>query len=285
MNYDLRGLSYHALVEGDPAQERTAVLLHGFAGSSEDWDTLVPVLRNLGLAVVAPDLPGHGSSGLPESPSRYSIHEVVRDLDELMCALGIENAVWVGYSMGGRIALHMALAHPDRVRSLVLESSGPGIADPEARRERRRSDEALASRIEERGIGWFVDYWSSLPLFETQWELPLEARTALRLRRERNRPQALADTLRGMGQGAHDDLSGRLPDLHCRMLVIAGERDPKYVEVARRAADAAPNSTCLIVPGVGHTVHLEAPDVFAQALAVHCIVTEGAHPAAAPVGP
>jgi 2-succinyl-6-hydroxy-2,4-cyclohexadiene-1-carboxylate synthase len=280
MNLEIRGLDYNVVVEGDPARERTAVLLHGFTGSSEDWRLLMPVLRHVGLAVVAPDLPGHGLTGLPESAARYALDETARDLDLLRHELGIESAVWLGYSMGGRVALHYALAHPTRVRSLVLESTSPGIADPASRGDRRRADDLLADRIEERGMAWFADYWSSLPLFETQWDLPLATRNALRARRERNRPAGLAGSLRGMGQGAHEYMGERLEGLGCRMLLIAGERDLKYVNVARQIAESIPNATCLVVPGVGHTVHLEAPDVFAQACAVHCIVSEGADSAA-----
>src|SRR6266545_4636340 len=140
MNVIVQGLSYHVRVEGDPARERTAVLLHGFAGSSEDWGALIPVLRQVGLAVAAPDLPGHGSTGAPEDPARYEIASVVRDLDRLMDEIGAGQAIWLGYSMGGRVALHLALARPERVRSLVLESAGPGIEDPEARARRREAD-------------------------------------------------------------------------------------------------------------------------------------------------
>ena len=269
MTLDARGARYHVDVTGDPASEPAVVLLHGFSGSSLDWSDLVPSLRSMGRAAIAVDLVGHGGSEAPTDPARYTMRETVEDLDGIMAALGIPQADWVGYSMGGRVALHVALARPERVRSLVLESASSGIEDPEARERRRHEDDKLATRIEERGIEWFADYWSTLPLFETQWELDSSTRARLHARRLANSPAGLARSLRGMGQGAHGYLGGRLPELGPGALFLAGERDPKYAEVARRSAAAVPGARCVVVPGAGHTVHLEAPDAFARALAAH----------------
>jgi 2-succinyl-6-hydroxy-2,4-cyclohexadiene-1-carboxylate synthase len=266
MNLDIRGVTYHLEVEGDPSAERAAVLLHGFSGSSADWAEVLPRIRGTGRAAVAVDLAGHGKSQTPADPSRYTMPETVRDLDAIAAKLGIAQADWIGYSMGGRVALHFALAFPGRVRSLVLESASTGIEDPDARARRRQADDALAERIEERGIEWFADYWGTLPLFETQWELPPATLTALRARRLANSTAGLAHSLRGMGQGAHGYLGGRLPELRCATLFLAGERDPKYAEVARRDSSMVPGALCVIVPGAGHTVHLEAPEVFAEAV-------------------
>ena len=269
MSFDIRGVRYHVEVEGDPSAGTAAVLLHGFSGSSADWAPLVPRIRAMGRAAVAVDLAGHGKSETPEDPLRYTMPETVRDLEAIVANLGIAQADWIGYSMGGRVALHVALAHPERVRSLVLESASAGIEDPEARARRRHADDALAVRIEERGIEWFADYWGTLPLFETQWELPPATLSALRARRLANSTSGLARSLRGMGQGAHEYVGGRLPEMRFDVLFLAGSRDPKYVEVARRSAASVPGSRCVVVPGAGHTIHLEAPEAFAEAIATH----------------
>src|SRR5689334_9910835 len=202
MNLDVRGATYHLAVDGDLAVEPAVVLLHGFSGSGADWADLIPRFRAMGRATIAIDLLGHGRSDTAQDPARYTMAETVRDLDSILAALGVASADWVGYSMGGRVALHVALAHPERVRSLVLESASAGIEDVDARARRRRADDALADRIEERGIEWFADYWGTLPLFETQWELPPATLSALRARRLRNSTAGLALSLRGMGQGA-----------------------------------------------------------------------------------
>ncbi|MBI4364586.1 MAG: 2-succinyl-6-hydroxy-2,4-cyclohexadiene-1-carboxylate synthase [Candidatus Latescibacteria bacterium] len=275
----VRGVPYHLEIAGEPARERAVLLLHGFAGSGEDWAETTPRLREAGLAVVAVDLVGHGGSAATEEPERYTMRETVRDLDAILDALRVERADWLGYSMGGRVALHLALALPARVRSLILESASPGIADAEARASRRAADDALADRIEERGVEWFADYWRSIPLFETQWDLPEAVREVLHARRLRNNPRGLARSLRGMGQGVQEYLGDRLAGLKCPLLLIAGERDLKYVEVSRSLWEAIPGSNCGIVAGAGHAVHLEAPDAFAEALADHWEAIEGAHAA------
>ncbi len=267
MNLDIRGVTYHTETQGDLTRERAVVLLHGFSGSSTDWDEITPKIRAMGRVVVTIDLAGHGRTQSPADPARYTMPETVRDLDAIAARLGVHEADWVGYSMGGRVALNFALEHPARVRSLTLESASAGIEDARARNRRRESDNALAERIEERGVEWFADYWGTLPLFETQWELPPATLAALRERRLANLPAGLSGSLRGMGQGAHEYVGGRLGNLRCDVLLLAGSRDPKYVEVARRLAGQIPGSACVIIPEAGHTVHLESPEAFAQALA------------------
>lgn len=268
MNLDIRGVDYHLITDGDLTTEPTVVLLHGFSGSSADWAEITPKLRAMGRAVVAVDLAGHGRSQTTDDPARYSMAETVRDLDAIAATLGLAKADWLGYSMGGRVALHFALLYPGRVRSLILESASAGIEDADSRERRRHADDALAARIEERGVEWFADYWGTLPLFETQWELPPATLQALRARRLANNTRGLAHSLREIGQGAHAYVGSLLPELR-GTLFLAGERDLKYVEVARRASSAVPGARCVIVPGAGHTVHLEAPDAFAETLATY----------------
>ena len=279
MNLTIRNMAYNIEVAGDPSTERAVVLLHGFSGSSADWGDLIPGLRGMERAVITVDLAGHGKSGVPEDPSRYTMAETVRDLDEILDMLGVAEADWVGYSMGGRVALHVALACPARVRSLVLESASAGIEDLVSRAKRRWADESLAVRIEERGIRWFADYWGAHPIFETQRELPPATLAALHGRRIANRPAGLARSLRGMGQGAQEYVGGRLAEIKCGSLFIAGERDPKYAELARSTSDAVPGSRCVIVPKAGHVVHLEAPEEFTEALAAHWNIPQSAQSA------
>jgi 2-succinyl-6-hydroxy-2,4-cyclohexadiene-1-carboxylate synthase len=280
MNITIRNMAYNIEVAGDPSTEPAAVLLHGFSGSGADWAELIPSLRGMERSVITVDLAGHGKTAATEDPTRYTMPETVRDLDEILDMIGVAEADWVGYSMGGRVALHLALAYPARVRSLVLESASAGIEDSVSRAKRRWADEALAVKIEERGIEWFADYWGAQPLFETQRELPPATLAALHQRRRANRPAALARSLRGMGQGAHDYMGGSLAGLTRASLFIAGGRDPKYTDLARSASAAVPGSRCVIVPQAGHAVHLEAPEEFAEALATHWNIPHRAQAAA-----
>ncbi len=182
-----------------------------------------------------------------------------------------EGAAWpadlVGYSMGGRLALHFAAAFPARVRRLVLESSSPGLATQEERAERRNADEALAERIEAHGIEGFVEEWERLPLFGTQGRLAPATRAALRTARLANRPESLAAALRGLGTGALPSLWERLPELVTPTLLLVGEEDRRFVHVAHEAAARMPAAEIVVVPGAGHAVHLERPDAWVEAVA------------------
>lgn len=264
---DVRGLPYSVLVTAvGPASGGTVLLLHGFAGGADDWTGTMEVLRSAGFGAVGVDLPGHGRTGAPEDPDRYAPACIARDLGNLLDALGVPSVHVVGYSMGARVALRMALESPGRVRSLILESATTGIADPEARRERGEKDEALARDLEARGIEWFVPHWEALPVFRSQEALDPAVHEAQRARRLRQRPEGLARALRGLGQGAEPDLAPRLAALRVPVLLLAGELDPPYVAHAERIASLVPGAERVVVGGAGHNIHLERPERFGRTL-------------------
>ena len=166
--------------------------------------------------------------------------------------------------MGARVALHLALAAPERVAGLVLESGSPGLADESERSARRASDEALAATIERDGVQAFVAHWEQLPLFASQQALPDEARAALHRQRLHNSVQGLAHSLRGMGTGAQVPLWSRLGEIDVPALLIAGALDEKYCQIGRAMAGAMPRARLAVVPSAGHAVHLERPDEFVR---------------------
>lgn len=257
---EVNGVTYRVRVIGDgPA----IVLLHGFTGDLHTWDGLVPVFAKT-HRTIAVDLLGHGGTDAPTDPERYRMERCVDDLAALLEGLRVERASLLGYSMGGRVALHFAAAVPDKVNTLVLESASPGIADPVERAARIESDEALADAIERDGIAAFVDRWERLPLFGSQRRLPAEVRSAQRARRLDNRAAGLANSLRGMGAGAQRPLVDDLAGMSMPSLLIAGELDEKYCAIVREMAAAMPNARAVIIPDAGHNVHLERPDDFAD---------------------
>jgi 2-succinyl-6-hydroxy-2,4-cyclohexadiene-1-carboxylate synthase len=170
----------------------------------------------------------------------------------------------VGYSMGGRIALHAALRDPAPFRALVLVGATPGIEDDAARRSRRAADESLAGWMEGERIDAVVDDWESQPVFDTQSDALVAAQRAGRLSHE---PRELAAMLRATGQGALEPLWDRLGELTIPVLVVAGEDDDKYAAVALRMARALPNGRAALIPGAGHAAHLERPEAFSELLA------------------
>lgn len=240
------------------------LLLHGFSGSSESWGE--PLLERLshGRRVIAVDLPGHGESDAPAEPGRFAFAAIVSDLADLLDALEVASAVWVGYSMGGRLALGAGLLLPDRVSRLVLESASPGLATEQQRTERRSSDELLARRIESSGIGEFVREWEELPLFATQRRLTPGVRAEIRSRRMTNRPEALAACLRGLGTGMQPSVWEALEHVAAPTLLIAGEEDRKFVRTNERMLEALPDARLEVIPEAGHAVHLEQPEVWAS---------------------
>jgi 2-succinyl-6-hydroxy-2,4-cyclohexadiene-1-carboxylate synthase len=242
---------------------RPLLLLHGFTGSAASWSPLVGSLPPR-FRTLAPDLIGHGRSDSPPDAGRYRMERCVADLLAVLDALQIERAAVLGYSMGGRVALQLAAAAPDRVDALVLESSSPGIASAAERQARVASDMALAESIEQGGLAAFVERWERLPLFASQSALPEDTRARLHAQRLRNNPIGLANSLRGMGTGQQASLWDRLAGLHVPTLLIAGELDAKYRALADEMLALLPNARAMIVSGAGHAVHLEQPQAFAK---------------------
>jgi 2-succinyl-6-hydroxy-2,4-cyclohexadiene-1-carboxylate synthase len=237
-------------------------MLHGFTGSAASWGRHLDALAACGWQVIALDLPGHGRSDAPDDAQCYTIENCQRYILAALQELGVKRgeAVLLGYSMGGRIALYTAFS--GFFRALILESASPGLEDQALREQRRSSDEALAASIERDGMQAFVDRWEKLPLFASQSTLPAEAREALRRQRLNNRASGLAQSLRGVGVGVQPSLHARLPTLRIPVLLIAGELDTKFTAIARSMAQALPQSQLRIVPGAGHAVHLERPEEF-----------------------
>jgi 2-succinyl-6-hydroxy-2,4-cyclohexadiene-1-carboxylate synthase len=260
----------HHVVEGPgpPVGERSpgVVLVHGFTQTLRSWE---PVAAGLALRwqVVRVDLPGHGGSG----GVRVGFAEAARLLGE---AGGV--GVYVGYSMGGRLCLRLALDRPDLVRGLVLIGASPGIADPGDRAGRRADDEALAGRIEREGVAAFLERWLAGPLFAT---LPAEA--AGREERLANTPEGLASALRRLGTGAQEPLWDRLATLGPPALLVAGALDAKFAAIAREMAAAiGPAAELVLVGGAGHAVHLERPAELAELVEEFLAATLGGPPAA-----
>src|SRR3954470_4315262 len=238
------------------AMAETIVLLHGFSGTHHTWDRVIARLDAERYSPLAPDIRGHGAA----SDARpIGFDEVVEDV------LGDapERFALCGYSMGGRIAQHVALAAPERISRLVLVSTTAGIEDPRERSERRARDEALALSIEDRPIEEFVAVWRDQVLFEADPEWVTEE---ARADQRRNEPRALAAVLRGLGAGVMQPLWDRLGELTMPAVVLAGERDAKFRELGGRLAAALPAARFEIVGGAGHSVQLEAPDAVVRAL-------------------
>ena len=257
------GRHYYAQVSG---AGEAVLLLHGFSGDHASWSSLTEDLREK-YQIIAPDILGHGASDAPRDAADYRMGAVAADIVDLLDQLSCRRCHLLGYSMGGRLALNLALSYPDRFSSLILESASPGLARAMERDARRQRDEALADKIEARGVDWFVDYWERLPLWASQARLPADVLAAQRTSRRRNRPVGLANSLRGMGGGAQPSHWIDLPRLQLPTLLIVGQADAKFVRINRAMARGIPRSTLEMISRAGHNTHLEDPAAFRQTVA------------------
>lgn len=234
----------------------TVLLLHGFTHTGSSWDPVVAALGE-SYRAITPDLRGHGAA---RNVVPVTLDAVLGDLEPLLAP---GQVTLVGYSMGGRIALHAALAWPDRVRRLVLIGASPGIADPAERGERRAADEQLAEEIERSSIDAFARRWAETPLLAG---LPAEARERAHADRLRNTPAGLARALRGLGTGVLPSLWERLGQLPMTVFLVVGERDEKFRRISERMAELLPDPGLAVAMGAGHAVHLEMPAMVAELL-------------------
>jgi 2-succinyl-6-hydroxy-2,4-cyclohexadiene-1-carboxylate synthase len=239
---------------------RPLVLLHGFTGSGASWADHLGALA-ASYRVIVPDLPGHGGS-TEVQPARMSVERMADDLALILERLDAGPAAVLGYSMGARIALRLAIAHPEAVSGLILESPSAGIADPLARAKRRAEDAALAADLERDGIVSFVDRWERQAVFASHAQLDPQVAGRQRALRLANDPGALAASLRAAGQGAMEPLQGRLAGLSVPTLVLAGALDPTGRDRAVLVAAAISRARVEVVDGAGHAPHLERPDPF-----------------------
>lgn len=244
-----------------PDAGRLLLCLHGFTGSHAHFSDLALALPE--ERVATPDLYGHGWSSVPSDPAKLGLPAMGEDLWALAAELGRDSeTVLLGYSMGGRLALDMALRHPERVGALVLESTSPGIVDDDERHRRAMDDEALAVRILEEGVDRFVEYWEELPLFRSQKSLDPALQEHIRRDRQSHSAEGLAQSLRGSGVGRQANWWDALGGFSKPVLLIVGDQDAKYLEISRNMAARFPSAVLRVIEGAGHSPHLERPEAF-----------------------
>jgi 2-succinyl-6-hydroxy-2,4-cyclohexadiene-1-carboxylate synthase len=233
----------------------TIVLLHGFTNTGRSWDGVVRALP--GHESVAPDIRGHGDAS---DRRPVTLEAVIADVTER----APESFALVGYSMGGRIALHVAFALPERVHRLILIGASPGLRDAAARAHRRAADERLAAQAERETIAEFADRWARTPVLSDQTET---VRAAVDADRRRNDPAGLAAALRGLGTGALPSLWPRLGELTMPVELVVGARDSKFRATAEQMAESMADARLTVVADAGHAVHWEAPNAVAAVIA------------------
>ncbi len=235
-----------------------ALMLHGFTGSADGWNHLEPLLGDF-FTVTAVDLPGHRGSPLPKAKGAQGYWETV----DAVGAMIDEPQVIVGYSLGARIALGVALRFPSKVSRLIVESGTAGIRQRHARQQRRLADAALADQIITQGVDAFVQQWEQLPLFSGVRQLPDEIQTQQRVRRRSHSADGLAGALACLGQGAQPDCWPLLPRARIPALLVCGSGDLKYAAIAQKMSEELPMGWRVSLQNCSHVPHLEQPEIYA----------------------
>jgi 2-succinyl-6-hydroxy-2,4-cyclohexadiene-1-carboxylate synthase len=227
-------------------------MVHGFTQTRRCWGTVADELA-LDHELVLVDAPGHGRSA--------AVSADLRDGARCIADEG-GGATYLGYSMGARFALHVALGRPQLVRGLVLLSGTAGIEDDAERAARRDQDRRTAARLRSEGLEVFLDGWLRQPLFAG-----LPADRSFHAERLENTVAGLAGSLEQAGTGAQTPSWHELEDLTMPVLVLAGEDDEKFSALADRMAGAiGANATLALIAGAGHAAHLEQPARFLAAV-------------------
>ncbi|NQU38925.1 MAG: 2-succinyl-6-hydroxy-2,4-cyclohexadiene-1-carboxylate synthase [Lentisphaerae bacterium] len=250
-------LSYQSWGDSD---RPPLLMLHGFMGCGADWESVARALEG-DFHCIAPDLPGHGRSPFDRGMHR-SFEHYARSVMALLDALDLESVAALGYSMGGRVLLALALAEPNRFSRLILESASPGIADPAERQARQLADQKLAQRMMEQDQRSFLMEWYSQPLFGA---LKGSARfPALLQRRLANNPVRLAAVLDVATVGKQRPLWAKLSELDQSLLLVYGAEDTKYRDLAVHMVERNSRITARSIEACSHAAHVEQPERFSE---------------------
>jgi 2-succinyl-6-hydroxy-2,4-cyclohexadiene-1-carboxylate synthase len=232
--------------------------LHGFLGNHRDWQSIVSRLLedfSSDFCCVLIDLPGHGAS-LLSSDALYSMEATAQLVVEVLATNQIRTSYLYGYSMGGRLALYLALHYPDLFSKVMIESASPGLASVAERTLRQQRDNLLADQLEQ-NFAEFLDNWYKQSLFASLRQHP--DFEALQQRRLHQHPFYLAKSLRYMGLGQQPNLWPQLSQAIVPIRLLVGEQDDKFIDIATQAVGLCPTASLRIVENTGHNIHFENP--------------------------
>ncbi len=223
------------------------LLIHGVGGDSSNWDEIVPQLEPR-FGVIRIDLPGHGRSAPIRSP--VTVFDLARRVAEMM---DVASAHVAGFSLGGQVAQALALEHPQRVRSVALISTVAGRTQAE-----RAGAMSRIELLKEKGLAAIADVnrdrW-----FTREFQAAHPDKVALRV--EQLLRTDAESYLQAFTVFARDDLGGRLGAICAPTLIITGEHDTSATpRMARLMHERIANSTLHVLPGLRHSLLIEAPD-------------------------
>ncbi len=241
---DRDGVKVHYEIHGEGP---VILLSHGYSATSEMWRGQIEPLSRL-YKLILWDMRGHGQTDYPEDPSEYSEDKTVADMTALLDAAGADSAIVGGLSLGGYMSLAFHLAHPERVRALLVIDTGPGFKSDEARERWNKHAFEITNRFEAEGLSYIRS---------------LSKEMAMSSHRS-------ADGLIRAGRGMLTQRDARvinsLPNIKAPTLVIVGANDASFLNAADYMAAKIPNAAKLVIADAGHAVNIDQPEIFNQAV-------------------
>ncbi len=232
------------------------LFLHGFLGNGKDFNTVISLLSEK-FDCLAVDLPGHGNTQVKGGDEFYTLSNTAKGLIQWLEDLQIQQCFLVGYSMGGRLALYLALYYPQYFQKVILESASPGLKTAKERSQRYLSDLRLAEELEQQNLEDFLIRWYEKPLFKT-FKSHSNSESIL-ARRLQNNPTELAKSLRWMGIGNQPSLWEKLSQTQIPLLLLVGGLDEKFITINQEMANLCSTAQLEIIPDCGHNIHIENP--------------------------
>jgi len=264
IQYENLKLNLEHLTEFD-SSKKTILFLHGFTGSANDWQDIVQKIDKR-FNKIALDLIGHGKSSSPASVNYYTTESLVIQIEQVLNHFRLKEIILCGYSMGGRVALNFALAKPEFIQGLILESASAGIKNGKERSSRKLNDDELSTFIENNSLEDFLSKWLDQELFGTLRRFSNEKIKNLKSERVKNSKIGLANSLRGFGTGVMPYLGSELVKLKFPVYLITGGLDDKFTQINQNLKNSFPSAKHKIISTAGHNTHLEEPKKFIEAV-------------------
>ena len=266
MKIDVNGikLNLELNTEIDPGKEYL-LFLHGFTGCAEDWASTFEQLSDK-YNLCALDLIGHGKSDAPANPDLYKAESIIEQIKIVKDHLTKNKIFLAGYSMGGRAALSFAIAYPDDIKGLILESSTAGIKNEEERQKRYEADLKLAEFIETHSNDEFIEMWNDQELFNTQRRFSNDKLKRLKKKKASGSKIGYANSLKGFSTGIMPPLHDYLKKFPVKSLLVSGELDTKFTGINARMVKRFFKAKHKIVKYSGHNTHLEEPKRFIEVI-------------------
>ncbi len=246
-------------------QKKSILFLHGFTGKAADWKDSANNIDNK-FNKIALDLIGHGKSSSPAEIDYYKIESIIEQVEHIITHLGLKKIILCGYSMGGRAALRFALAKPELVSALIIESTSAGIKNQKEREERIQKDNELAAFVEKNTMENFVDTWLNKEIFGTIKRFSNAKIKQIKEEKIKNTRSGLANSLRAFGTGTLTYPVEKMKKMNLPVLLLSGQLDSKFTKLNVEMNKLIPKSKHIVIKSAGHNIHLEEPKKFISAV-------------------